>query len=200
MSISAIVDHFPYLGLFLLLILGGVGLPFPEDASLILCGFLISQDVISLLPAMIVVYSGLLISDYFLYSVGRKYGRMIIKHKRFHRIMSDEKMARLENQFNKWGVIFIFLGRHIVVLRAQIMLMSGVMRISPLKYLLADGLSSLITISFWCGLGYIGGSSLQIIRKDITRVEHIVILSGIIFIMLYMFFRYFKIMHGTGRR
>jgi membrane protein DedA with SNARE-associated domain len=47
-SISGITEHFPYLGIFTLLILGGIGFPFPEDATLILGGFLIVQDVTKL--------------------------------------------------------------------------------------------------------------------------------------------------------
>jgi membrane protein DedA with SNARE-associated domain len=56
MSITTIIEHFPYLGLFLLLILGGMGFPFPEDTTLILCGFLISHDVVKPVLALIVLY------------------------------------------------------------------------------------------------------------------------------------------------
>ena len=35
---SAAAEHFPLLALFALLILGGIGLPFPEDTTLILAG------------------------------------------------------------------------------------------------------------------------------------------------------------------
>jgi membrane protein DedA with SNARE-associated domain len=51
-EISGFVEHFKYIGIFLLLILGGIGLPFPEDATLILCGFLIAHDIIRLIPAL----------------------------------------------------------------------------------------------------------------------------------------------------
>lgn len=50
-DISGLVEHFPYLGLLVLLVLGGLGLPFPEDTTLILCGFLISTKVVKLFPA-----------------------------------------------------------------------------------------------------------------------------------------------------
>jgi membrane protein DedA with SNARE-associated domain len=40
---TTFINHFPYLGIFLLLILGGMGLPFPEDTTLILSGFLIAM-------------------------------------------------------------------------------------------------------------------------------------------------------------
>ena len=81
---TTLVEHFPYIGVFILLILGGVGLPFPEDATLLLSGFLVSQNVIKPFQTFLVVYLGLLISDFFLYWIGKKYGRMLVLHKKFY--------------------------------------------------------------------------------------------------------------------
>ncbi|HXX58494.1 MAG TPA: hypothetical protein VEI96_10875 [Thermodesulfovibrionales bacterium] len=39
LQISSVIGQFPYLGLFVLLLLGGIGFPFPEDATLILAVF-----------------------------------------------------------------------------------------------------------------------------------------------------------------
>ncbi len=191
-EISSIIEHFPYLGLFLLLILGGIGFPFPEDTTLILCGFLISTHVIETIPALLVIYAGLLITDFSLYFVGKKYGRMIVNHKRFHKIISPERLSMLESKFNKRGVFVILIGRHLVGLRAQIFLAAGVMRMSALKFIMADAFSSLFTMALMIGAGYMGGNSLEIIKKDITRIEHIGILLVIILLTIYLFFRYFK--------
>ncbi len=180
------------MGLFLLLILGGIGLPFPEDTTLILCGFLISTDVVKPIPALLAVYSGLLITDFGLYFVGKKYGRKIVTHKRFQKIVSPERLAALEDKFNKKGILVILIGRHLVGLRAQIFLAAGVMRMSPLKFLAADAFSSLFTMALMIGAGYMGGNSLEIIKRDITRYEHIGILLIIILLTIYLFFRYFK--------
>lgn len=75
---SGLIEHFPYLGLFILLILGGMGLPFPEGASLILCGFLISTHGVNLLPAVVVAYAGILTGDLLCYLLGRKFGGRLI--------------------------------------------------------------------------------------------------------------------------
>jgi len=191
-DISGLVGHFPYVGLLLLLVLGAVGFPLPEDTTLILCGFLISTDVIELLPALLVVYSGLIITDFGLYSVGKKYGRKIVTHKRFHTVVSSERLTMLEDKFQRWGFFFILIGRHLVGLRAQIFLTAGVMRMPAAKFLAADGISSALTIALMVGAGYAGGHSLQIIKRDITRIEHIGILLAVIMLAMYMIFRYFK--------
>jgi len=190
--ISGLVEHFPYIGLFLLLILGGVGFPFPEDTTLILCGFLISTEMVKPVPALVVVYAGLLITDIGLYSVGRKYGRKIVSHRRFRRIVSPKRLSVLEGNFRRWGMLYILIGRHLVGLRAQLFLAAGVMRMSEVKFLVSDAVSSLFTITIMAGAGYMGGHSLQIIKSDIRRIEHLGIVLAVILLAIYLMYEYFK--------
>jgi membrane protein DedA with SNARE-associated domain len=189
---TAFVEHFPYVGIFLLLVLGDIGLPFPEDATLILSGFLIAQKVTKLLPTLLVVYSGLLLTDFSLYWVGKKYGRRVVEHKRFRRIISFERLSRLEEKFKKWGVFVVFIGRHFLGIRAQIFLAAGVMRMPALKFLMADAASAILTITLMVGIGYLGGNSIQILQKDVKRIEHVGIVVFAILLAGWIFYNYFK--------
>jgi len=155
---TTLVEHFPYIGIFILLILGGVGLPFPEDATLLLSGFLVAQNVIKPFQAFLVVYLGLLISDFFLYWVGKKYGRMLVLHKKFQKIISPDQLSKLEEKFKKRGVWVVLIGRHFIGLRAQIFLVAGVMRMSAIKFFVTDAITALLTIAFMGGIGYAGGN------------------------------------------
>lgn len=192
LEIGIWIGHFPYLGIFALIILGGMGLPFPEDATLLLSGFLIANEIIKPLPAFLVVYSGLLLTDFLLYSVGKKYGRKVVEHKRFHKIISPEKISKIEETFRKWGSLVIFFGRHILGLRAQIFVVAGVMRMTPIKFLVADAISALFTIGIWGGVGYLGGNSLQVLKRDITRIEHIAIIVLVVLFVCWIVYVYFK--------
>jgi membrane protein DedA with SNARE-associated domain len=169
------IEHFPYLGLFILLMLGTLGLPFPEDGILLLSGFLTAHDVIRLVPTFLVIYSGLLMTDFLLYSVGRKYGRRLVEHKRFQKIITNDRLAKLEEKFKKWGALVVFFGRHLLGLRAQIFLVAGVMKMPWKKFLIVDATSALLTITLWGGLGYWGGNNIQALRRDITSIEQIVV-------------------------
>ena len=189
MAFPAVVEHFPYVGLLLLLILGGLGLPFPEGITLIVCGVLIFTHVIKSIPALLIAYSGILIGDLLAYSLGRKYGRMIVTHKRFHRIISPERLLKLEDMFNKKRTLLVMIGGHLV---GEIFIVAGVMRMPLSKFLAADAIASIFTIALWTGIGYVGGNSLEVIKKDITRIEHIGILFVIILLSIYLLYRYFK--------
>lgn len=191
-EVTAFVEHFPYIGIFILLILGEIGLPFPEDATLILSGFLIAQKVTKPLPTILVVYCGLLLTDFFLYWVGKKYGRKVIEHKRFHRLLSAEKLLTLEEKFKKWGAYVVFVGRHFLGIRAQIFLAAGVMRMSTLKFIVADAASAILTMTLMIGTGFLGGNSVQILQRDLKRIEHIGILILAILFTGWMIHKYFR--------
>ena len=191
-DITSWIEQSPYLVIFALLFLGDIGLPFPEDTTLILSGFLISQGVTKLLPTLLVVYSGLLMTDFSLYLAGRKYGRRIVEHKRFHKIISAGRLSKLEEKFKRWGIFVVFFGRHLLGVRAQVFLVAGVMKMPAVRFLMVDAASAIITITLMVGIGYLGGNSIETLKKDITRVEHIAVLLIIMLFVGWIIFRYFK--------
>jgi membrane protein DedA with SNARE-associated domain len=197
---NAYIQQFPYLGLFILLILGTLGLPFPEDAILILAGFLVANRTIKLIPTFLAIYSGLLLTDFILFSFGKRYGRRLVENKRFQKILTAGRLAKLEDKFARWGILVIFFGRHLLGLRAQIFLAAGVMRMSWKKFLISDAVSALVTITLWCGLGYLGGQSIQTLRKNIKGIELFVTVILLISIGIMMIIKYLKLKRQRGVR
>jgi membrane protein DedA with SNARE-associated domain len=192
LEITTLIKQSPYLGIFILLFLGDIGLPFPEDTILILSGFLIAQGVTKPLPTLLVVYSGLLITDFLLYLAGKKYGRRIIEHKRLQKIISQDRLRKVEEKFERWGILVVFFGRHLLGVRAQVFLAAGVMRMPAIKFLMADAASAILTVTLMVGIGYLGGNSIEALKKDMTRIEHIAVVLLVILLMSWIVFRYFK--------
>jgi membrane protein DedA with SNARE-associated domain len=189
---TLLIQQLPNLGLFILMILGTLGFPFPEDAILILAGFLVANETIRPLPAFLTVYSGLLVTDFLLYSFGKRYGKKLVERKRFRKVISPERLFKIEGKVEKWGILAVFFGRHLFGVRAQIFLAAGVIKMPYRKFLTADGTSALLAIALWGGLGFMGGNSIQLVRRDILLVEQIgtavlATLAGSI-----LFFRYVK--------
>jgi membrane protein DedA with SNARE-associated domain len=189
---ASLMQPFPHLGIFLLLILGTLGLPFPEDTTLILSGFLMAQNIIQSFPALLIIYPTLLMTDFLLYWIGKRYGRRVVEHKIFHRIMSLNRLLKLEGKFRKWGTWVILFGRHLLGVRAQIFLAAGVMRMPARKFLLADALSALITMAIMIGIGYFGGSQIQILREDLARMNRMIMFSVVLIFLGWSLFRYFR--------
>jgi membrane protein DedA with SNARE-associated domain len=181
------------------LILGAFGFPLPEDTTLILSGMLIASGIIRAVPTLGIVYMSLLTADFILYSFGRKYGHKIVTYRRFRKIISPERLSTLEEKFNKKGVAVILVGRHLVGLRAQIFLVAGIMRMSRVKFLLADGISSIFTIALMVGAGYAGGNSIEVLRRDLSRIEHIGVVVGLAVLASFVILRFLKYRRQQGR-
>jgi membrane protein DedA with SNARE-associated domain len=185
-----IINHFHYFGLFIILVLGGIGFPFPEGVTLIVCGILISTHLFNLTPALFIAFIGVLAGDFLSYYFGKKYGRAIVTHKIFRKIISPERLSKLENKFNKMRMFFILIGGRLI---SEIFLVAGIMKMPLSKFLIYDTISTIFAIIIWVGIGYISGNSLDIIRKDITRLEHVSILLITFLLIIFLFFKHFKL-------
>jgi membrane protein DedA with SNARE-associated domain len=168
--VDFLIQHSPSLGLLLLLVLGAVGLPFPEDMTLLLCGFLISRHAADPVSALVCVYLGLLLSDFIIYSLGRKYGRKIVTHRRFRRILPPERLEKMSRMFEKRGRLVILLGRHFAGLRAQIFLTAGISDMPARRFLVSDAAAALVTLGLLGGLGYTGGQQWHAVRAVMSGV------------------------------
>ena len=186
------IEHFTYIGIFCILILGGLGFPFPEDGVLIVTGFLMAQHVINFFPSILIVYPSVLVADLILYSIGRRYGRNIVRHKRFSAIISAPTLARLEEKINRWGVLMVAAGRHMAGLRVPVFLISGIVGVPRLKFLLVDSISAVFSISFSLGLGYFAGNSLSVLKRDMARVDHILVLAGATAVIVFILASFFR--------
>jgi len=120
---------------------------------------------------------------------------MAVCHRWFQKILPPERLASLEDKFKKKGIFLILFGRHFIGLRAQIFLVSGIMRMHPLKFLLTDAFTVIFTIALMVSIGYVGGHSLEDIGVNTSKIKHIkyvVILLFASFSMGYLLFKYIK--------
>lgn len=161
------IAEFTYFGIFTFLMLTVFGFPFPEDAVLLASGVVISQGVIDPVPTLSIAYFGVVTGDMLLYYIGRRFGRDLVFHRRFGRVLTAERLKRAEGWFRKWGNPLVFFGRHLVGVRAQIFLCSGVFRLSARRVFAYDALSALIGVPLMVWLGYVFGSNLPAIKEKV---------------------------------
>lgn len=187
-EIFSLIDRFPYFGLFVLPILGSMGLPLPEDAILLFCGVLISKSSVLPLPAIVSVYSGILMSDLLLYALGKRYCRRLVTHKIFKKILPPEKFILLEHRFTRSGPFIILLGRQFFWLRAKLFLVAGIMKMPVYKFLFTDAIAAFFTVCIMVTLGYTGGRSLRYFNTISPQIVQVTLITA--FMITTMFFLY----------
>ena len=149
-----------------------------------LSGFLIAHGTTKLFPTFLIVYPLILIIDFFVFFVGKRYGRILVRHKIFGKLISPEKLLKLEEKFRKRGALVVLFGRHILGFRTPIFLAAGVTRMSATKFLIVDAATALLTVAFfWGGIGLLGDSRIEVLKTEATKVGHIAI---VVFLIMFV--------------
>ncbi len=181
-----------YLAIFGVLFVCGLGVPIPEDITLISAGILASMKTISLIGAMVVGFIGVLVGDALLFSLGRYYGRRVFKLPGFRRIFTDARVEAAEQRVKSNSKFICFTARFLPGLRAPIFLTAGVMGVRPIIFYTLDGFAALISVPIWVLVGFYAAENIEKALK-IAKHLQIYILLGVGFsVGVYLFIRWRK--------
>lgn len=174
--IEHIVEHFTYAGLFIVLFLGGLGAPIPEELPIVAAGALASAEVVRWWIALPVCVAGVLAGDVVLYWVGHHWGERILEWKVVRRILTKSREERLVAGYRRHGVKIVFTARHIMGVRAAAFLTAGIAHIPFWKFLAVDTAGALISVPISFGLAHLFTDQLHRIAGDIHRYDRWLIL------------------------
>jgi membrane protein DedA with SNARE-associated domain len=189
-----------YLGIFVGLVLTGIGFPMPEELPVVIGGGLAAgHDDIRwwiMLPVCIV---GVIVSDTFLYSIGRMWGPRLLSHAWIkRRVFPPERLAKIEQNFDQYGVKLLLFARLTPGIRAPIFFTAGLTRLSFAKFLLADGLYAVPGVSLLFFLGYWFCESMIDFVKESEKVKPIIVLVVVVAVAGYFLYRHLRKPAVTG--
>ena len=175
-----LVDHAGYAGIFLVMILGNMGIPIGTEILLPAIGGLVAAGHLHLYLAFITAIAGELVGWALLWAIGRNGGLAFVH--RFGRYIhvQEAELARIHHYYEKFGARTVFLCRFIPVLRGVSGLPAGLSEMSLpvfLGYTLAGS-------ALFCGglifLGYRIGQHLDLIMPVIHKIGLAVLLIALI--------------------
>jgi membrane protein DedA with SNARE-associated domain len=147
--------------LFLLLFACGLGLPLPEDIPLILGGALLVKSPTTWVIAGITAWCGIIGGDCVLYYLGRKFGLEITRLPFIGKHVTKERIQRVEELFNQYGVGVVAVGRLFAGIRGAMVVAAGATRFNFVKFIIADGLAAIVSGGMFMILGHWLGAKLM---------------------------------------
>ena len=151
--ISQLLGEYNYYAAFTVLFLCGLGLPIPEEVTLIGSGILLYLGKVEFLPITAVCSVAILLGDSVPYWIGRRWGSAALKLPLVRRVLHPERFARLQQKFNDHGQWATFGFRFFMGLRIPGYFMAGMMGMKYWRFIFLDALGVLISvpISIWIG-------------------------------------------------
>ncbi len=181
--VEDIVQHFAYAGIFLTLLLAGLGLPIPEETAILAAGVLAHQQVVRWWIALPVCLTGAVAGDCALYWVGRRWGERILDWRPVRRVLSRSREGELKAAYREHGAKVVFTARHVAGVRAAAFLTAGIAGVSFWKFLVVDSAAALVgvPIGFW--VAYVFTDHLTAILRGVHRVERwlgLLVIAGLV--------------------
>ena len=181
---------------FAVLVGSAVGLPVPEDVSLIVAGILVGSENAHLFTMLITCYAGILVGDLVIYRVGWISGPRLFRKRWFKRYLTSTKLQSLRNNLTKKTFLTIVVARHLFYLRTVTFLVCGAVRVPFSKFLIADSIAALITTPIMVGLGYVFAEHYDTLLMWVKQVKLLLVLVGI-GLAMYFVLRFMK--HADSR-
>jgi membrane protein DedA with SNARE-associated domain len=162
----------PYILIFGVLLVCGLGAPIPEDFILIVAGWVSYLGITNLWAMMIVSYFGVMLGDSIVFGLGSLYGKKLTRRWPFRLFLTEESLALVKKKIHKHGSKVIFAARFMPGLRAPLFFFSGTLHLPYRVFLFYDGLAALLSVPLIIGVVFRFGDVFDAVRREITKVEH----------------------------
>ena len=169
------VHHLGYFGIFLMTFVESTFVPIPAEVTMIPAGYLVQQGKMEFIPVLLASIVGTIGGAYFNYWLAKHFGRDLFDRYGKYLMVTDAKLAKLENFFAKHGAISTFFGRLIPGVRHYISFPAGLAKMDVRKFLIYTAAGGAIWMTVLVCLGYFIGENEAVATKYLPMIKLVIV-------------------------
>ncbi|HWZ33338.1 MAG TPA: DedA family protein [Bryobacteraceae bacterium] len=163
------ITTYGYGAIFLLLMLGIVGLPIPDETILVFCGYLISKGTLQPLPAWLCAIAGSWCGISLSYTIGRTLGLGVVHRFGKYLHITEERLAKVHMWFDRIGHWALFVGYYIAGVRHFSAIVAGTSRLAFPSFMAYAWSGGLLWVTTFLTLGYFLGENWKQLAEAIHQ-------------------------------
>lgn len=184
-----LIHHYGYAGVFFILFMEMIGVPFPAETTLTMSGFEWMVGDFSFIPLLLTCVLGNIAGSSIAYGIGRYLGRpTILKFGRFIRL-TEEKLDAAEKKFLQYRLLIIFICKFIAGIRILIPYMAGINRMSFALFSLYNSLATVLWVITFLFIGHSLGLAWHMYHRVLN---HYFVPIGIVIAVVAVLFYFWR--------
>ena len=184
MNIDAILQTIPPIAAYLVVaaVIGmeSLGIPLPGEIALVSAALLASRHSVDISPVGVAAAAalGAIVGDSIGYTIGRRFGMSLFERlgTRFPKHFGPGHVALARELFRRWGVVAVFVGRFIALLRIFSGPLAGAMRMHYPKFLAANASGATVWAGGTVAVVYYAGMAAE---RWLSRFSWIALVAAI---------------------
>lgn len=187
MTAESLIAQYGYLGIVLLLVLGGLGLPVPEEAPVVLAAILTRNAKMNGVLAFGSCLGGVLAGDFLVYFLGYYYGERVMSFRLARKFLTRAREEQVKGYFHRHGFKILIVGRFAVGFRTAAYLTAGILRVKPLKLLMIDLIAATLSTTLMFVLGYVFAHQIEAVLQGAQHWAVVIAAAVVAGVVLYRF-------------
>ena len=185
-SILYLVEVFGYGGIFIMTTLESTFVPIPSEITMVPAGYLIYQDKMHPAPVFLLSVAGTVTGSLINYAIADRYGRKLLLRYPKLFMLDEEKLAKMEQFFQKHGPVSIFLGRLVFGVRHYISFPAGLAKMDLKLFTFYTAAGGSLWVTMLLGLGYAFGGNEEFIATLLPAIKGTLALIAVGAIIYYL--------------
>jgi membrane protein DedA with SNARE-associated domain len=190
-ELAILIGHWGYLAIFVVVLLGNLGLPIPEEMVLVLGGYMAWKQELWLPAVLAAGIVGVVAGDNLGYWIGRRCGRPTIDRYGHLIFVTPERLDLIQRLVTRHGPLGIFLARFCPGLRFMAGPLAGTLGMSFFQFLIPTLLGALVHVPAIAALGYALGYGLGD-DQVVGNVERIGVIAVVVCVLAVIGWRVYR--------
>jgi membrane protein DedA with SNARE-associated domain len=183
LDISDLLGHWGYAAIFVVVVLGNVGVPLPEETVLAIAGYLVWRGEMRASVVVVVAIISAVTGDNLGYWLGRRFGRKSLPRYASWVLGHPERLRSMEEFISRRGPFAVFVARFIPGIRFMAGPLAGALGMNSGPFFVANVLGAIVYVPIVVGAGYaIGygfGDYVERLHRVVGRVERLVAIAAL---------------------
>jgi membrane protein DedA with SNARE-associated domain len=176
-ALASPLAHYGLWAVLALVLIEDFGVPVPGETVLIAAAVYAGSGRLNVVAVGLVGFLAAVLGDNIGYAIGRLGGRALITRWGRYIFLTEERLDKAEEFFNRHGGKIIAFARFIEGLRQANGIIAGISNMHWLRFLAFNMIGAALWVATWVSVGYFAGQHITTIYDYITRYSYYVLIA-----------------------